>query len=119
MVINFTGRKIPVTRITDIRLFQRASIHKEFSITEFDSLTLQTHDPFQKHHLTAGKTNDDHIMPFWLRKKIPQPPTEIDPSAAIGGLHAIPFNLERETDITKEEIGCDADEEDPDEKSLG
>jgi hypothetical protein len=58
-------------------------------------------------------------MPLRLRKKIPQPPTEIDPSTAIGGLHAIPFNLKREADITKEEIGCDCNEKDPDEKTLG
>jgi hypothetical protein len=66
MVINFPRRKIPVAWTTDIGLFQWASIHKEFSIAEFDSFTLQTHYPFQKHHLAPGKTNDNHIMPLWL-----------------------------------------------------
>jgi hypothetical protein len=66
MVINFSRRKIPVAWMTDIRLVQPVSIHKEFSIAEFDSLTLQTHYPFQKHHLAAGKTNHNHIMPLWL-----------------------------------------------------
>jgi hypothetical protein len=66
MVINFPRRKIPVAWTTDIGLFQWASIHKEFSIAEFDSFTLQTHYPFQKHHLAPGKTNHNHIMPLWL-----------------------------------------------------
>jgi len=35
---------------------------------------------------------------------------------AIGGLHAIPFNLKREADITKEEIGCKGNEKNPDER---
>jgi hypothetical protein len=66
IAINASRRKIPVAWITDIKLFQRDPIHKEFPIAEFDSLTLQTHYPFQKHHLAAGKTNHNHIMPLWL-----------------------------------------------------
>jgi hypothetical protein len=64
--IYFSRRKIPVAWKPDIRLRHRASIHKEFSIAELDPFTLQTHDPFQEHHFTAGKTNHDHIMPRWL-----------------------------------------------------
>jgi len=49
-------------------------------------------------------------MPPRLREQITQPPTEIDSSTGISGLHAIAFNLKREADITEEEIGCDSND---------
>jgi hypothetical protein len=58
-------------------------------------------------------------MPPRLREKITQTPTEIDPSTGISGLHAIAFDLKREADVTKEEVGCDGNQQDPEEEPLG
>jgi hypothetical protein len=44
-------------------------------------------------------------MSFGLGEKIAQSPAEIDPSIAIGWVHAIASNLKRKANIMKEEIG--------------
>jgi len=58
-------------------------------------------------------------MPLRLRKKITQPPTEIDSSAPIGGLHAIPFNSEGKTEITEEKVCHQGEDGNSDKKREG
>ncbi len=116
---NLPGWKIPTTGITDMRFFHRSRIDKEFSITEFDLLTLEGNHSLEKHHSVPGKTDSHDIKPFQIRDEIMQPKTEINTSIVIGRFHAVPFDQKRRADMTEEEIGRESNKKNPDQESWG
>jgi hypothetical protein len=55
-------------------------------------------------------------MPLGFRKKISQPPAEVDASVGIGWLHADSLDRERNAEKSKKEIGKEGNQENPDQE---
>ncbi len=113
---NSSRRKIPLTRITDIRLLQLLAIDKKPSVAKLNLLSLTGDHTFQKHHSAPRKANRYDVKPFRLGEKIGQTPAKIYTTIVIRRLHADPLNAEGNAEVAEKKIGEEHDREDPDQE---
>jgi hypothetical protein len=110
------GRKIPVGREAKIRLLHLFLVYNEFSAAKLNFFSFCCYDTLEKHDPVSCKTYSHHIESLRSRKEIGEPPAKIETPVPIGRLHTDPFDMKRDTKVSKKDRREEGDQQSPHEK---